>query len=242
MAGSMFAGLPKSSLRCWIGFGRRDTAQPHSDKPRNRSAEVPASGRYVALWVALGCVTAIVLLLPNLPVAIHEPRLSIAVGSVSGVIGLGLLQLALLRFRVLRRPIDLDAGLAFGVLAVRYRGGLLLRIGDRGQHMSFPKPRARRTLEPRTAGTGSIRAERWTHQSSWEGRAELRQSFGSAPLARKERLWIQYRRASRPVFSAGHLCQATDGKQTFLREHPRRDHSGRLRSTRIGIVATFAHG
>jgi hypothetical protein len=70
------------------------------------------------LSVALGCVTAIVVLTPGLPVAIYEPRLSIAVGSVSGVIGLPLLQLGLLRFRQLRRPIDLHAGLAFGVLAV----------------------------------------------------------------------------------------------------------------------------
>src|SRR5712691_11173151 len=84
----------------------------------SQPAEVPSLSRYVALWAALTCVTGIVVLVPNLPVAIHEPRLSIAVGSVSGVIGLALLQLHLLRFRVLRRPVELHAGLAFGVLAV----------------------------------------------------------------------------------------------------------------------------
>ena len=84
----------------------------------SQPAEVPSPHRYVALWVALTVFTAIVVLVPNVPVAISEPRLSIAVGSVSGVIGLALFQLHLLRFRILRRPIELHAGLAFGVLAV----------------------------------------------------------------------------------------------------------------------------
>src|SRR6266567_1827416 len=92
--------------------------QPRLYQPLSQTADVPASEHYAALWVALTCVTAIFVLVPGLPVAIYEPRLSIAVGSVSGVIGLALLQLGLLRFRVLRRPIDLHAGLAFGVLAV----------------------------------------------------------------------------------------------------------------------------
>jgi signal transduction histidine kinase len=84
----------------------------------SQPAGVPSVNSYLALWVALTCVTAIVVLMPNIPVAINEPRLSIAVGSVSGVIGLALLQLHLLRFRALRRPIELHAGLAFGVLAI----------------------------------------------------------------------------------------------------------------------------
>jgi signal transduction histidine kinase len=74
--------------------------------------------RFVALWAALALITAVLLLAPDLPVAIHDARLSIAIGSVSGVIALALLQLGLLRFRILRRPIDLHTGLAFGVLAV----------------------------------------------------------------------------------------------------------------------------
>jgi signal transduction histidine kinase len=79
---------------------------------------VPRSRAYAALWLALGCVTVISVLSPRVPVAVHEPRLSLALGSVSGVVGLALLQLGLLRFRALRRPIDLYAGLAFGVLAL----------------------------------------------------------------------------------------------------------------------------
>jgi hypothetical protein len=88
-----------------------DETQRQIEQPLSQTAEVPARGRYAALWVALTCVTAVLVLVPSLPVAIYESRLSIAVGSVSGVIGLALLQLGLLRFRVLRRPIDLCVGL-----------------------------------------------------------------------------------------------------------------------------------
>ena len=84
---------------------------------RDHSEAVPALARYVALWASLAVITAILLVVPDLPVAIHDARLSIAVGSVSGVIGLALLQVGLLRFSILRRPIDLHTGLAFGVLA-----------------------------------------------------------------------------------------------------------------------------
>jgi signal transduction histidine kinase len=82
-----------------------------------RVSRVPPTRRYVALWLVLASITAIVILVPSVPVAMYQPRLSVAIGAVSGVIGLGLLQLGLLRFRVLRRPIDLYVGLAFGVLA-----------------------------------------------------------------------------------------------------------------------------
>jgi len=99
-------------LRRRAGAGRDSQNTPFEP------IEVPAVSQYVALWLALACVTAIVVFVPDLPVAVHEPRLSVGVGSVSGVIGLALLQLGLLRFRVLRQPIDLHAGLAFGVLAV----------------------------------------------------------------------------------------------------------------------------
>jgi signal transduction histidine kinase len=72
----------------------------------------------VALGAALACITAIVVLVPQLPVAVYEPRLSMAVGCVTSAISLALLQLGLLRYRVLRQPIDLHTGLAFGVLAI----------------------------------------------------------------------------------------------------------------------------
>jgi signal transduction histidine kinase len=80
--------------------------------------EIPDSGQYAALWTALACITALLVLVPGIPVAIYQPRLSVAVGSISGVVGLALVQLGLLRFRVLRRPIDLHTGLAFGWLAL----------------------------------------------------------------------------------------------------------------------------
>jgi len=80
-------------------------------------SRVPPTRRYVALWLVLASITAIVILVPSVPVAMYQPRLSVAIGAVSGVIGLGLLQLGFLRFRVLRQPIDLYVGLAFGVLA-----------------------------------------------------------------------------------------------------------------------------
>jgi signal transduction histidine kinase len=105
-----------------------DETQRQIEQPLNQTAEVPARGRYAALWVALTCVTAVLVLVPSLPVAIYESRLSIAVGSVSGVIGLALLQLGLLRFRVLRRPIDLYAGLGFGVLALSNMFAVWVRL------------------------------------------------------------------------------------------------------------------
>ena len=106
---------------------RTSTLEPrHADSVNDRGVAVPLNGlgsrvpptrRYVALWLVLALITAIVILLPSVPVAMYQPRLSVAIGAVSGVIGLGLLQLGLLRFRVLRRPVDLYVGLAFGVLA-----------------------------------------------------------------------------------------------------------------------------
>ena len=73
---------------------------------------------YVCLWLLLACVTATVLAFREIPSAVYEPRVSIAVGSVSGVVGLALLQLGVLRFRALRRGIDLYTGMAFGALAI----------------------------------------------------------------------------------------------------------------------------
>src|ERR1051326_9488119 len=57
---------------------------------------MPGSKKCLALWAALSFIIAILIIVPSLPVAIHEARLSLAVGSVSGVIGLALLQLGLL--------------------------------------------------------------------------------------------------------------------------------------------------
>lgn len=77
---------------------------------------VPAPGLYAGLWLALTCISAMVMLDPG-RLAVYEPRLSMALDSVSCVVGFALLQLGLLRFRVFRRSIDLHAALAFGALA-----------------------------------------------------------------------------------------------------------------------------
>ena len=84
-----------------------------------RTAEWPAFRHHAALWLILAGITALLVLTPGVSVAIYEPRLSIAVGSVCGVIGLALLQLGVARFKVLRRPLDLYTGLGFGVLAIK---------------------------------------------------------------------------------------------------------------------------
>jgi signal transduction histidine kinase len=90
--------------------------------------KLPALRSYVALWLVLAAITLTIISVPNLPVAIYEPQLTSALGAVSGVIGLALLQLGILRFRLLRRSLDLHAGLAFGVLAL----GNLFAVWARG--------------------------------------------------------------------------------------------------------------
>jgi signal transduction histidine kinase len=81
-------------------------------------ASVPAVRRFVVLWLLLAAISMIIFVVPDLPIAVHEPHFSSAVGAVSGVIGLALMQLGVLRFRLLRRTLDLHAALAFGVLAL----------------------------------------------------------------------------------------------------------------------------
>jgi signal transduction histidine kinase len=120
--------MPHASPAAWWASTSAELALDQSARRRNLhqtiadalygSSDVPTSWRYAALWVALAGVTLIVAFLPQIPEAVREPRLSAAIGTVSGVIGLSLLQLGILRFKALRRPIDLHAGLGFGVLAV----------------------------------------------------------------------------------------------------------------------------
>src|SRR5712691_11713172 len=43
-----------------------------TERRLSQPTEVPSLSRYVALWVALTCITAIVVLVPNIPVAIKE--------------------------------------------------------------------------------------------------------------------------------------------------------------------------
>jgi signal transduction histidine kinase len=77
-----------------------------------------AIGRHAAFWLLLGAISTILVVVPALPMAAREPHLSSALGAVSAVLGLALLQLGVLRFRLLRRTVDLHLALAFGVLAL----------------------------------------------------------------------------------------------------------------------------
>jgi signal transduction histidine kinase len=73
---------------------------------------------YVALWSALIAISAAILLVPSVPIAVPNPLLAIAVSSASGAVGLAVLQLGALRFSILGCALDLFVGLAFGTLAM----------------------------------------------------------------------------------------------------------------------------
>jgi signal transduction histidine kinase len=73
---------------------------------------------HAGLWLVLAGITALLALVEGLPIAVYEPRLSVAVHSVCGILGLGLLQLGVLRYLEIRRPVDVHVALAFGVLGV----------------------------------------------------------------------------------------------------------------------------
>jgi signal transduction histidine kinase len=87
-----------------------------------RAGPHPAGGPglqwYVALWTVLIAVSVAILLVPSVPLAVPNPLLAVAVSTVSGGVGLALLQLGALRFSVLGCALDLFVGLAFGTLAL----------------------------------------------------------------------------------------------------------------------------
>jgi signal transduction histidine kinase len=72
----------------------------------------------LAGWTLIAVVLMAIAAAPVVPVAISDPPLAAAVAAVSSVVGLALLQLEVLRFRALGRPLDLLVGVGFGVLAV----------------------------------------------------------------------------------------------------------------------------
>ncbi len=82
-----------------------------------RSSRAPLAW-HVALWGLLAAASALLLLLPDLPVAGSNPLLAVALATMAGVIGLSLLLLGTLRYLIFGRPNDLYVGLGFGVLAV----------------------------------------------------------------------------------------------------------------------------
>lgn len=91
--------------------------------PVGRAAAQPVGAGGVGLaWHALvwGLLSASLLgllLSPQMPVAGRNPLLAVATATTAGVVGLALLQLGLLRFRTFGQPVDVLAGLAFGILA-----------------------------------------------------------------------------------------------------------------------------
>jgi hypothetical protein len=80
---------------------------------------------HVALWIGLLVVSVVVWLAPGVPVAVASPLVAVAVASLAAAVGLALLQLGIVRFAILGRPMDLIAGLGFGTLAV---SNLVVRI------------------------------------------------------------------------------------------------------------------
>lgn len=84
----------------------------------NERAAAWRGGRHALLWAFLSLVTAAILTVPRLPVAAPNPLLAVSVSTLVAGVGLALLLLGLLRFRIFGRPVDLFAGLAFGSLAI----------------------------------------------------------------------------------------------------------------------------
>ncbi|MDP8923371.1 MAG: histidine kinase [Chloroflexota bacterium] len=95
------------SLRWW----------PVGGRVRRRGAS-GAVGRYLALWAALLALSALIVILPGVPVAWSNPMLAASVATLAGVVGLVLLYLGVVRFLAFGRPVDLYFGLGFGVLAL----------------------------------------------------------------------------------------------------------------------------
>lgn len=95
--------------------------------------------RFLVLWIALALFAAFNVLAPGLPVAVHNPALSVAISSIAGASGLALLCLGVWRFMSLGRVSDLFTGLAFGTLAV---GNLLMGVLIPSGLVPQPEPKA----------------------------------------------------------------------------------------------------
>jgi signal transduction histidine kinase len=94
-------------------------------------------------WLALTLVSVVLLVDGSQPVAWPSPVLAFATATVSGVVGLALLQLGTLRYTVFGRSLDLFTGLGFGTLAlanlgVRAVGPLIDSEGARLETSLYP--------------------------------------------------------------------------------------------------------
>lgn len=113
-----------------LSYGGRRTR--HEDEGAGGALQLRP---YVALWLALGAVSAAIVLRPDLPVAWSDAVLAVALSTMAGVVGLAVLEFGILRFTVFGRPLDLLAGLAFGVLAA---DGLVVRVAWPAAGRSVP--------------------------------------------------------------------------------------------------------
>lgn len=77
----------------------------------------PRLARYVALWLGLGVLSA-AFVAAGLPIAGPNAVLAVAVATFSGMVGLALLHLGILRFMIFGRALELIVGAAFGCLAL----------------------------------------------------------------------------------------------------------------------------
>jgi signal transduction histidine kinase len=89
-----------------------------------------------SLWWLAVAASAATLRLLVMPVAVLEPAYAGAMSIVAGVVGVALLQLGLLRFYALGRPLDLLVGVGFGTTAV---GNLLSAALEPGTVVGVPR-------------------------------------------------------------------------------------------------------
>ena len=72
----------------------------------------------VGVWALVAAISVAIACQPVLVVAISAPQVAFALGAVSSVVALALVQVEVLRFRALGRPLDLLVGVGFGMCAI----------------------------------------------------------------------------------------------------------------------------
>ncbi len=103
--------------------GRFSLLQPRRGVLASHATDrAPGRGVLVrnAAWWLAAAASCLVLSVLALPVAVWAPSAAATTSAVVGVLGLALLQLHLLRFHMLGRPVDLFAGLVLGTNAAAY--------------------------------------------------------------------------------------------------------------------------
>jgi signal transduction histidine kinase len=72
----------------------------------------------LGVWALVAAISVTIACQPVLVVAISAPQVAFAMGAVSSVVALALVQVEVLRFRALGRPLDLLVGVGFGMCAI----------------------------------------------------------------------------------------------------------------------------